>query len=106
MAITWDGNTATAPSAPANGSEASVDTTGVTVTLGSDTQACVLTLDAAGYYKRGVIGGTGTWVYVPALTPKAIYGLDGVGSISVKAASGTVTYYVETLSPANTRGGR
>lgn len=106
MAISWDGGTTTAPNAPANASQASIDTTGVTVTLGGDCQAAVLTLSAAGYWKTGAHDGTGEWQYVPALTPVVLYELDGKTSIGIKAETGTVTMYLRTLSPRGVKGGR
>lgn len=103
MAIAWDGSSTT-PAAPINGSDASVDTTGITITLPTDTQAVILTLSAAGFWKRGAHDGTGVWISVPANTPRTLYGLGA--TIGVKSAATTTAVYVEALSPTSTRMGR
>lgn len=103
MAIAWDGST-TAPAAPINGSDASVDGTGITITLPTDTQAVIVTMSAAGAWKRGAHDGTGVWISIPANTPRTLYGLGA--TIGVKAASGTTAVYVEVLDPTSTRMGR
>lgn len=103
MAIAWDADTAS-PAAPINGTDASVDTTGITVTLPTDTQAVIVTLSAAGFWKRGAHDGAGKWISVPANTPRTLYGLGP--TIGIKAATGTVALYVEALTPDNTKMGR
>lgn len=100
MATSWDG--AAIGNAPQNGYEDSVDTTGVAVTMPGATEAAILTLSAAGFYKRGAIAGTGVWISVPANTPRTIY-FPGT-QISVKATTGTLSYYIEALSGRNVRG--
>ena len=103
MAIAWDGSSST-PTAPINGSDASVDTNGITITKPTDCQAVIVTLSAAGFWKRGAHDGSGVWISIPANTPRTLYGIGS--TFGIKAASGTVAAYVEALSPSDTRMGR
>lgn len=101
MAVTFSST-----SAPATGTGASIDTTGETLALPSDTQQIEIYLSAAGWYTRTAHdSASAKWVPLPATTWATIREVGG-SAIGIKAASGTVTAYVDAVSPGGVRGGR
>lgn len=100
MAVAFDATTA-----PCAGTGTGIDTTGETLALPGDTQQVEVYLSAAGCYKRGAHDASLTWLPIPATSWTTIRELDGQG-LALKASTGTVTAYVDAISPRGVRGGR
>lgn len=102
MALSFDGT-----SAPTQGADAAVDSTGITVTLPSDTAAALIVASEDMLWRPGVhTGSATTWQSVPASVPMILHELDGISTIGVKAASTTGAVYLRALSPKASRSGR
>lgn len=100
-----------ASSAPLNHSgETGVDTTGSTITLPSDCAIAIVHLSAAGQWRRAAhdaASGTTAWATLPA-GRSILYEVDQAAArkIGIRAATGTVDYTIECLTPQATRAGR
>lgn len=100
-----------ASTAPLNHSgETGVDTTGTTVTLPGDSSIAIVVLSAAGQWRRAAhdaASGTTAWADLPA-GRSILYevGRAAEGKIGIRAATGTIDYSIEVLSPAAQKAGR
>ena len=75
MALSFDGT-----SAPTQGADAAVDSTGITVTLPSDTAAALIVASEDMLWRPGVhTGSATTWQSVPASVPMILHELGGRG---------------------------
>lgn len=97
MAVSFDAQGA--------GTGTGIDTTGETVNLPNDTKLAEIYLSAAGYYRKGAHDDTAlTWLPIASETWTTIRGLNG--TVAIKASTGTVTAYIDTLTPIDIKTGR
>jgi hypothetical protein len=100
-----------ASSAPLNHSgETGVDTTGSTITLPSDSAIAILHLSAEGEWRRAAhdaASGSTAWATLPA-GRSILYEVNKAagGKIGIRAATGTLDYTIEVLTPQAQKAGR